>query len=71
MTCCPLQAEVSRVKQVDEKRLLTALTTLRQNNDSLFRVDLVTVDLNIWLLHMFEGNIWKDKLAIRNRMGQW
>jgi hypothetical protein len=43
--------------QVYEKRLLPVVG---HNNDSVFRVDLVTVYLNIWLLHMFEGNSWKN-----------
>lgn len=49
--------QVPLVNQVHEKRLLTVV---RQDNDSVFRVDLVTVDLNIWLLHMFDGNPWKN-----------
>lgn len=49
--------QVPLVNQVHEKRLLTVV---RQDNDSVFRADLVTVDLNIWLLHMFDGNPWKN-----------
>jgi len=49
--------QVPLTNQVYEKRLLTVV---RHNNDSVFRVDLVTVDLNIWLPHMFEGNPWKN-----------
>jgi len=49
--------QVPLVNQVYQKRLLI---TVRQNNDSVFRVDIVTVELNIWLLHMFEGKPWKN-----------
>jgi hypothetical protein len=49
--------QVSVVNEVYEKRLLTVV---RQNNESVFRVYLVILELNIWLLHMFEGNPWKN-----------